>query len=223
MAQGGDWGGLIAEAMAAQTPPGLLGVHANFPGTVPPDVEMAIQVGSPPPESLSADERRGLRATTGRGQAEGLCIGDGTRQQTMSGLADSPLGLATWMLDHDAGSEEQFARAIVEGRPYGAITRDDVIDNITLYWLTNTGVSSARLYWRTSSASSGSRTSLSRSPSASSPVSATRRRRAGLNWPTKSSSTSTSLMREGTSPPGSSRSSSQKRFAPASGRFARCS
>ena len=147
VAQGGDWGGLITELMAAQAPPGLIGMHTNFPGTVPPDVERAIQAGQAPPPDLSAEERRAYVQLQEGAKQRGYAVEMGTRPQTLSGLADSPLGLATWMLDHDARSEEQFSRAIVDGQPFGAITRDDVLDNITLYWLTNSGVSSARLYW----------------------------------------------------------------------------
>ena len=147
VAQGGDWGGLITEVMAAQAPPGLLGMHTNFPGTVPPDVERAIQSGEPPPPDLSADERRAYVQLQEGSKQRGYAAEIGTRPQTLSGLADSPLGLATWMLDHDARSEQEFSHAIIDGQPFGAITRDDVLDNITLYWLTNTAVSSARLYW----------------------------------------------------------------------------
>src|ERR1700691_3975473 len=134
--QGGDWGGLITEVMAAQAPQGLLGVHTNFPGTVPPDVEKALQAGDPSPSGLTADERGAYEQLQAGSKQRGYAVEMGTRPQTMSGLADSPLGLATWMLDHDANSETQLALAIVEGRPYGAITREDVIDNISLYWLT---------------------------------------------------------------------------------------
>jgi pimeloyl-ACP methyl ester carboxylesterase len=147
VAQGGDWGGLITEVMAAQAPPGLLGIHTNFPGTVPPEVERALQAGDPPPSGLAPDERRAYEQSQAGSKQRGYATEMGTRPQTLSGLADSPLGLATWMLDHDASSEEEFSHALVEGRPFGAITREDVIDNITLYWLTNTGVSSGRLYW----------------------------------------------------------------------------
>ena len=124
VAEGGDWGGLITEVMAAHAPPGLLGVHTNFPGTVPPDVEMAIQSGSPPPASLSADECRAYEQLREGSKQRGYASEMGTRPQTMSGLADSPLGLATWMLDHDMSSEDQFSRAIVERKPYGAITHE---------------------------------------------------------------------------------------------------
>ena len=125
VAQGGDWGGLITEVMAAQAPPGLIGVHTNFPGTVPPDVEMAIQSGSPAPKNLSADERRAYEQLQAGSKQRGYALEMGTRPQTMSGLADSPLGLATWMLDHDANSEEQLARA---GVPSDATSSDAPAD-----------------------------------------------------------------------------------------------
>jgi pimeloyl-ACP methyl ester carboxylesterase len=147
VAQGGDWGGLITEVMATQAPPELLGVHTNFPATVPPEVDKVLQSGSPPPAALSADERRAYEQLSAGAKQRGYATEMGTRPQTLCGLADSPLGLATWMLDHDATSEEQLSRAIVEGHAFGAITREDIVDNITLYWLTNTAVSSARLYW----------------------------------------------------------------------------
>jgi pimeloyl-ACP methyl ester carboxylesterase len=147
VAQGGDWGGLITEVMAAQAPPELLGIHTNFPGTVPRDVEQALQSGDPPPPGLTADEKRAYEQLQAGSTQRGYAIEMGTRPQTLSALADSPLGLAAWMLDHDATSEEQISRAIVDGQPFGAITREDVVDNITLYWLTNTAVSSGRLYW----------------------------------------------------------------------------
>ncbi|MGP0048664.1 MAG: epoxide hydrolase family protein [Solirubrobacteraceae bacterium] len=147
VAQGGDWGGLITEVMATQAPPELLGVHTNFPATVPPEVDKALQAGSPPPSVLSADERRAYEQLSAGAKQRGYATEMGTRPQTLCGLADSPVGLATWMLDHGAISEEQLSRTIVEGHAFGAITRADIVDNITLYWLTNTAVSSARLYW----------------------------------------------------------------------------
>ena len=119
VAQGGDWGGLITEVMAAQAPPGLLAVHTNFPGTVPPDMEMAIQSGSPPPASLSAGERRAYEQLQAGSKQRGYASEMGTRPQTMSGLADSPLGLATWMLDHDRNSEER----ILAGHRRGPLVR----------------------------------------------------------------------------------------------------
>jgi pimeloyl-ACP methyl ester carboxylesterase len=147
VAQGGDWGGPITELMGAQAPPGLLGIHTNYPGAVPPDIEKALGRGDPPPTGLSDDEKHAYEQLLAGSKQRGYATEMGTRPQTLSGLADSPLGLAAWMLDHDARSEEQFSHAIVDGVPAGAITRDDLLDNITLYWLTNTAVSSARLYW----------------------------------------------------------------------------
>jgi pimeloyl-ACP methyl ester carboxylesterase len=147
VAQGGDWGGLITEVMATQSAPELVAIHTNFPGTVPPGVEMSIQAGDPPPSNLTGDERRAYQQLQAGTKQRGYATEMGTRPQTLFALADSPLGLATWMLDHDALSEERLSDAIVDTHPYGAITRDDILDNITLYWLTNTAVSSGRLYW----------------------------------------------------------------------------
>jgi len=147
VAQGGDWGAQITDVMGAQAPPGLLGVHSNMPGTVPPDVSKALASGGPAPAGLSADERRAYEQlsflyTKGIGYATEMAL----RPQTLYGLADSPVALAAWMLDHDASSYEDIARAF-DGHPAGNLTRDQVLDNITLTWVTNTGVSSGRLYW----------------------------------------------------------------------------
>jgi pimeloyl-ACP methyl ester carboxylesterase len=146
VAQGGDWGNAVTEQMALQKPPGLVGIHTNMPATVPDDVAKTLQVGGPPPVGLSPDETRAYEELDsfykhGLGYASEMA----NRPQTLYGIADSPVGLAAWMLDHDAKSEALIARAI-DGQP-GGITQDDVLDNVTLYWLTNTGVSSARLYW----------------------------------------------------------------------------
>lgn len=146
VAQGGDWGGQVVHAMGAEAPPGLIGIHSNFPKVVPPDVSRAMQIGGPAPSGLS-DEERGqferLKAFFAKGVAYALEMG--LRPQTLYGIADSPVGLAAWMLDHDERSLALIARAF-DGEPTG-LTRDDVLDNVTLFWLTNTGISAGRLYW----------------------------------------------------------------------------
>jgi pimeloyl-ACP methyl ester carboxylesterase len=147
VAQGGDWGAIITDVMAAQTPPELLGIHSNMPGAVPPDISKALPSGDPPPSNLSADERRAYEELS-RVYTKGIgyAVEMGLRPQTLYGLADSPIALAAWMLDHDALSYEDISNAF-DGHPVGDLTRDEVLDNITLTWLTNTGISSGRLYW----------------------------------------------------------------------------
>jgi pimeloyl-ACP methyl ester carboxylesterase len=146
VAQGGDWGNAVTEQLALLKPPGLLGIHTNMPATVPPDVSKALATGGPKPEGLSADEDKAYEIlkhffATGVAYAQEM----GNRPQTLYGIADSPVGLASWMLDHDERSYELIERAFV-GQP-GGLTRDDILDNVTHYWLTNTAISSARLYW----------------------------------------------------------------------------
>jgi pimeloyl-ACP methyl ester carboxylesterase len=146
VAQGGDWGALITDVMGVQAPPELLGIHTNMPAAVPPDIDKVIQTGNPLPSGLSAEEKRAceqLSFVYNQDVASALMMG--TRPQTLTGLADSPVGLAAFILDHDARSLELISRAFA-GHP-GGLTRDDVLDNITLYWLTNTAISAARLYW----------------------------------------------------------------------------
>jgi len=146
VAQGGDWGALITDLMGVQAPPELLAIHTNMPGAVPNDINAAAFSGAPAPSGLAADEQHAYDQlaffyTRGLGYA----IEMANRPQTLYGLADSPVGLAAWMIDHDAASQAMMAR-VFAGQSEG-LTRDDILDNITLYWLTNTGVSSARLYW----------------------------------------------------------------------------
>ena len=145
-AQGGDWGGVVVNVMARQAPPELIGIHTNFPGIVPPDVARALQYGEPAPAGLSADERRAYESIAFFYQHVAYATQMSSRPQTMYGLADSPIFLAAWMIDHDVPSYGHIAKLFVDGEPYGELTRDDILDNITLAWLTNTGVSSARLY-----------------------------------------------------------------------------
>ncbi len=146
VAQGGDWGNAISETMALQAPPELLGIHTNMPATVPPEISKALAANDAPPASLSPEERNAWNQLDffykkGLGYANEMSL----RPQTLYGIADSPIGLAAWMLDHDARSYEMIAR-VFDGKTEG-LTRDDVLDNVTLYWLTNTAISSARLYW----------------------------------------------------------------------------
>ena len=154
VAQGGDWGNAVSESMALQEPAGLVGIHTNMAATVPPDVSKALSLGGPPPAGLTEEEKGAWDQLDffykhGLGYAQEM----NARPQTLYGLADSPVGLAAWMLDHDARSQEMIAR-VFDGKTEG-LSKDDVLDNITLYWLTNTAVSSARLYWDTATNSPG--------------------------------------------------------------------
>jgi pimeloyl-ACP methyl ester carboxylesterase len=145
VASGGDWGGQIVDLMGAQAPPGLIGIHTNFPCAVRSDVSQAVQSGGPAPSGLSDEETRlyeRLKDFFATDVAYALEMG--THPQALYGIADSPVGLAAWMLDHDSTSLALIAR-VFDGQVEG-LTRDDVLDNITHYWLTNTGVSSGRLY-----------------------------------------------------------------------------
>jgi pimeloyl-ACP methyl ester carboxylesterase len=146
VAAGGDWGAGVVDELGLQAAPELLGIHTNMPGAVPADLAKALSFGEPAPVRLSADERNAWDQLDffykkGLGYANEMA----NRAQTLYGIADSPVGLAAWMIDHDIRSYELIAR-VFGGQPEG-LTRDDILDNITLYWLTNTAVSSARLYW----------------------------------------------------------------------------
>jgi pimeloyl-ACP methyl ester carboxylesterase len=155
VAQGGDLGAGVCTAMAKQEPPELLAIHTNFPGTIPSDLAKSLQAGDPPPSGLSADESRAYRQLTvlftkRRAYAQMMA----TRPQTLYGLADSPVGLAAYMFDHGDGYDQPAAAMTsavlgrtINGYPAGDLTRDDVLDDFTLYWLTNTATSAARFYW----------------------------------------------------------------------------
>ena len=146
VAQGGDWGAVIVDSMGVQAPPGLLGIHTNMPGIFPVDIDQAAFSGAPAPSDLSADEKiayERLQFVYQKGIAYGFQMG--LRPQTLYGIADSPIGLAAYFLDHDARSYELIAR-VFRGQSEG-LTRDDILDNVTITWLTNTALSGARLYW----------------------------------------------------------------------------
>jgi pimeloyl-ACP methyl ester carboxylesterase len=145
VAQGGDWGNAITEDMGLQQPAGLIGIHTNMPATVPAEISKSLAVGKPP-AGLSADERNAWdQLDFFNKNGLGYAIEMNNRPQTLYGIVDSPIGLAAWMIDHDDRSQKMIARAF-DGKTEG-LSRDDVLDNVTLYWLTNTAISSARLYW----------------------------------------------------------------------------
>ena len=154
VAQGGDWGNAISEIMALQQPSGLLAIHTNMAATVPADLSKALAEGDPAPAGLSAEEKHAWdQLDDFYRHGLGYAIEMNNRPQTLYGLVDSPVGLAGWMLDHDIRSYQMIAR-VFDGREEG-LTRDDVLDNVTLYWLTNTAISSARLYWDTAQVAKG--------------------------------------------------------------------
>lgn len=145
VAQGGDWGAIVVDQMGVQAPQGLRAIHTNMPCVIPPAIDAAALAGAPAPAGLSGDEKHAYEQVASFYRNVYYAFFMGTRPQTLTALADSPVGLATFMIDHDGRSLELIARSF-DGVAEG-LTRDDVLDNITLFWLTNTGVSAARLYW----------------------------------------------------------------------------
>ena len=219
VAQGGDWGNAVTEQMALLEPAGLIGIHTNMPATLPDEIAEALQFGRPAPAGLSVEEQYAwdqLDVFYRHGLAYAQEMGN--RPQTLYALADSPVGLAAWMLDHDARSYDLIAR-VFAGTPEG-LTRDDIVDNVTLYWLTNTAVSSARLYWESKLAFFAPKGVPLPGESARFPTKFIRLPKAGPRRHIPNSSITTGSTKVVTSRRGSSRSSFPTRCAPRSARCA---
>jgi pimeloyl-ACP methyl ester carboxylesterase len=224
VAQGGDWGAFVVDQMGLQAPQGLVAIHTNYAGSVPADVYQALLAGDPPPSGLSAAERRAYEQLTTTVTRVAYARYMAARPQTLYGIADSPVGLAAWLLDHDDGDGQPAAAVVADlGRTSsdtGELTRDEILDNITLYWLTNTGVSASRLYqeykggfWDAKGVTIPVAVSVFPHEAYQAPRSWAERA-----YPT--SSTTTRSTGAGTSPRGNSRSSSRRNCAPHSGHCA---
>lgn len=151
VAQGGDWGAFVVDQMGLQRPAGLLAIHTNMPATVPAAIDKALQAGAPAPAGLTAEERRAYQQLERTFKQVAYARMMAARPQTLYGIADSPIGLAAWLLDHNDADGQPAATVVAAlertKSTTGELTRDELLDNITLYWLTNTGVSASRLYW----------------------------------------------------------------------------
>ena len=168
VAQGGDQGAAVTDYMAIQAPSGLLGIHLNFLRRPPQEVAAAVFGGAPDPEGLTEEERAAFEPFKAQ-LRKGYIVEQGQTPQTIGySLGDTPVGLAAWILDHDADSYEKISRAFLDGHPTGGLTRDRILDNITLYWVTRTGASAARIYWE--GASAAARAAGQRPPEVSLPV-----------------------------------------------------
>jgi pimeloyl-ACP methyl ester carboxylesterase len=211
VAQGGDWGAVVTDLIGVQAPPELLGIHTNMPGAIPADIDQASLAGAPVPSGLSAEEKSTYEQLVFFYKHVYYAFWMATRPQTGAAFADSPIGLATFLLDHDARSLELIARSF-DGQVEG-LTPDDVLDNITLFWLTNTGVSASRLYWENKLGFFVPRVSKSRLPSVSFRTNCTRRRGVGQSGLIQISSTTTRWKRAAILLPGNSRRSSPKSCA----------
>jgi pimeloyl-ACP methyl ester carboxylesterase len=170
VAQGGDVGAAVTDTMAALAPEGLAGVHLNFLRRPPRELVAPIFAGAPEPEGLTSEEHAALVALRAQFR-KGYIVEQGQSPQSIGySLTDSPGGLAAWILDHDADAHEKIARAFVEGNPSGGLTRDHILDNITLYWLTNTATSAARMYWESARATAAAAAAGQTPPDVSLPV-----------------------------------------------------
>ena len=206
VAQGGDVGAGVTDAMGRQAPEGLVGIHTNL---------LVPALNGPMPTDTDEERAAAAQIATFGQSGNGYFVEMATRPQTIGyALLDSPVALAAWMVDHDTDAYYKIARAFVDGQPSGNLTRDHILDNITLYWLTGTGASAARSYWEAygpdapAAGQSPCRRRRSRSASRRSPARSGGRRAAGSRRATRTSSTSTRSTRAATSPPGKSRSSS---------------